>query len=170
MTVNEGAQGNIILALSNLLSANIDVGLKYCLDLGYHDDSYLRIAFMQLMNTVLRQGARFGRLAAKRASSAPRPFINLISGPNYAFAVAICEACPPAELDEMASMLFRALEARGSLIGLIKVLIEREVSQTSTSFRTVSGGSSPGADHESELFRANSPTTRLLTIFAKTYG
>lgn len=27
-----------------------------------------------------------------------------------------------------------------------------------------------GADHESELFRANSMTTRLLTHFAKTYG
>lgn len=26
------------------------------------------------------------------------------------------------------------------------------------------------ADHESELFRANSITTRLLTAFAKTYG
>jgi hypothetical protein len=25
-------------------------------------------------------------------------------------------------------------------------------------------------DHESELFRANSITTRILTVFAKTYG
>lgn len=144
-----------ILVLSNLLSANVDVGLKHCLSLGYHEDSSIRTAFMQLITNILQQGTRFGGLATKGGTSAPKAYFDALTAPNLALAMAICESCPPGEVDEISMMLFRVFESKGTLLSLMKVLIEREVAQT---------------NHESELFRANSITTRLLTIFAKTYG
>lgn len=143
-----------ILVLSNLLSANVDVGLKHCLSLAYHEDSTIRTAFMQLVSNILQQGTRFGGLAVKNAA-APKVYFDALASPNLALAVAICEACPPNELDEISSLLFRVFESKGNLLSLMKVLIERDVALTS---------------HESELFRANSIMTRLITTFARTYG
>ena len=67
------------------------------------------------------------------------------------------DVCPQtgAEVDELSTLLFRVFEGKGTLLGLMRVLIEREVTLT---------------NHESELFRANSITMRMITIFAKTYG
>jgi neurofibromin 1 len=69
--------------------------------------------------------------------------------------LSICDITTGSDLDEISMLLFRTFEAKGNLLSLMKVLIEKEVQQT---------------NHESELFRANSITTRLLTLFAKTYG
>lgn len=58
-------------------------------------------------------------------------------------------------MDELSTLLFWVFEGKGTLLGLMRVLIEREVTMT---------------NHESELFRANSITMRMITVFAKTYG
>ena len=52
-----------ILAMSNLLSANVDAGLKYSLAMGYHEDTRTRTAFMQVLTNILKQGAEFETLA-----------------------------------------------------------------------------------------------------------
>lgn len=132
-TMPEDASTLAIHALSNLLSANIDVGLKHCLSLGYHEDPALRTAFMQLLTNVLQQGARFGGLNAKRMSAASKPYLDCLTSGNMALAVALVEACPPGEIDEVSLLLFRSFEAKGSLLQLAKVLVEREVTQTSES-------------------------------------
>ncbi|OCF79181.1 neurofibromin 1 [Kwoniella mangroviensis CBS 8886] len=146
-----------ILALSNLLSANIDVGLKHCLSLGYHEDPVLRTAFMQLITNTLQQGTRFGGLSNHRISTSTKNYLDLLAGPNLAMALAMVDVCPQSgnEVDELSTLLFRVFEGKGALLGLMRALIEREVALT---------------NHESELFRANSVTMRMLTIFAKTYG
>jgi neurofibromin 1 len=124
----EDASTLAIHALSNLLSANIDVGLKHCLSLGYHEDPALRTAFMQLLTNVLQQGARFGGLNAKRMSAASKPYLDCLTSGNMALAVALVEACPPGEIDEVSLLL-----------QLAKVLVEREVTQTSESARCAQG-------------------------------
>jgi neurofibromin 1 len=52
-----------ILAMSNLLSANVDAGLKYSLTMGYHEDTRTRAAFMQVLTNILKQGTEFDTLA-----------------------------------------------------------------------------------------------------------
>jgi hypothetical protein len=52
-----------ILALSNLLSANVDSGLKYSLSMGYHEDTKTKTAFMQVLTNILNQGTEFEGLA-----------------------------------------------------------------------------------------------------------
>lgn len=124
-----------IAILSNLLGANIDVGLKYCLQLGYHDDVNLRIGFMRIIITILQNGTRFGALGAKRVAAGSRPFTDLVCDPNLALAIAACEACPSSETDEFLPVVFRLFESNGSVLSLMKGLVEREVAQTSESHR-----------------------------------
>lgn len=52
-----------IMAMSHLLSANVDAGLKYSLSMGYDDDQETRTAFMQVLTNILNQGAEFETLA-----------------------------------------------------------------------------------------------------------
>jgi neurofibromin 1 len=54
-----------ITALSNLLSANIDVGLKHSLGIGYHEDLDIRTAFVKVLCNILIQGAEFNNLSDK---------------------------------------------------------------------------------------------------------
>lgn len=51
-----------ILAMSHLLSANVDAGLKYSLSMGYDDDQETRTAFMQVLTNILNQGTEFETL------------------------------------------------------------------------------------------------------------
>ena len=52
-----------ISALSNLLSANIDVGLKHSLGIGYHEDLDIRTAFVKVLCNILIQGTEFNNLS-----------------------------------------------------------------------------------------------------------
>jgi neurofibromin 1 len=52
-----------ILALSHLLNANVDAGLKYSLAMGYDDDQETRTAFIQVLTNILNQGTEFETLA-----------------------------------------------------------------------------------------------------------
>lgn len=52
-----------ITILSNLLSANIDVGLKHSLNIGYHDNVDIRTAFVKVLYNILIQGTEFNNLS-----------------------------------------------------------------------------------------------------------
>lgn len=42
-------------------------------------------------------------------------------------AMAICETCPPAEVDIMISVLMNLFDTRASLMALLKRMIDREI-------------------------------------------
>jgi neurofibromin 1 len=110
----------------------MDVGLQLCLPLGYHGDPALRSAFVHLTAGVLRNGSPFGGVGSETVQSRhPTPYVDALVNDNMAFAVAICEVGPPSQVDEMLKVLFANFEARGTLLGLMKVMIEKEVAQTS---------------------------------------
>lgn len=54
-----------MIALSNLLSANIDSALEYFVTMGYHDDLETRAAFLKVLSNILNQGAEFDSLAGE---------------------------------------------------------------------------------------------------------
>jgi neurofibromin 1 len=57
-----------ITILSNLLSANIDVGLKHSLSIGYHDNVEIRTAFVRVLYNILVQGTEFSNLTDSAVS------------------------------------------------------------------------------------------------------
>lgn len=57
-----------ITMLSNLLSANIDVGLKHSLNVGYHENLEIRTAFVKVLYNILLQGTEFSNLTDSAVS------------------------------------------------------------------------------------------------------
>jgi hypothetical protein len=48
-------------------------------------------------------------------------------------AMTICEICPPSEVEVIIEVLFDIFDTRKSLLALLKLMIEREISQTGQS-------------------------------------
>jgi neurofibromin 1 len=93
---------------------------------------------MQIMSMVMGQGARMGGLGGtgSRPSSMSWKYLEIVAGVtggegDLTLASAVCDACPPGEIDEVSLLMFRVFEANGNLLGLLKMLVEREVAQTS---------------------------------------
>ncbi|OZJ06244.1 hypothetical protein BZG36_00849 [Bifiguratus adelaidae] len=144
-----------ILALSNLLSANIDAGLKYSLSMGYHEDSKTRTAFMQVLTNILNQGTEFENLSENAVSERHDKLMDLIVNGDVRIAISLCDHCSLHDQENVIKLVLSCFEARHQTLRLLKALIEREVADT---------------DNKAELFRQTTVTTRMLSIVAKMYG
>lgn len=118
-----------IFALSNLLSANIDIGLQFSLTMGYHEDFAIRTAFMQVLTNVLSQGAEFDLLAEKGMHGKYDKLVKMLLEGDLTLAVALCEVAGP-ESDEAADMLLSIFESQGRTMDLLKAVMEREIAKT----------------------------------------
>ncbi|RKO86400.1 hypothetical protein BDK51DRAFT_31775, partial [Blyttiomyces helicus] len=125
-----------ILALSNLLSANIDIGLRYSLSMGYHEDSKTRAAFMQVLTNILGMGAaaeQFAGLGEEALVLHDRyaRLVDLVAAdPEMGIALALCEVAPVADVDDVAAVLVNVFEGRGNALGLIMKVVQNEVENT----------------------------------------
>ncbi|EFY84834.1 putative neurofibromin [Metarhizium acridum CQMa 102] len=73
----------VITILSNLLSANIDVGLKHSLNIGYHENVDIRAAFVRVLCNILTQGTEFSSLTDAAVSDKYVELLNQ-TGPTSA--------------------------------------------------------------------------------------
>ncbi|KAF5371189.1 hypothetical protein D9758_004214 [Tetrapyrgos nigripes] len=145
----------IITGLSYLVSANTESGFKQCLPLAYNEDSRKRSIFAHVFARVIGQGTKFD--AEDRSISVNRQnrLAELVKESDMTLVVAICETCPPTEVDGMINVLLNLFDTRASLMKLIKIMIDREVANT---------------ENEAALFRSNSTCTRFLSAFARVHG
>ncbi|KAF3935966.1 Neurofibromin [Dactylella cylindrospora] len=143
-----------ILALSNLLSANVDVGLKFSLEIGYHENIEIRTAFMHVLTNILTQGTEFSSLGDSAIGEKYERMIQLLVN-NFKFVLALCNSCPTSEIDEISFALLNIFDSKGLGLTLLKELIEQEVANT---------------ESESELLRRNCVATKMLSVFAKWKG
>lgn len=67
----------VITILSNLLSANIDVGLKHSLNIGYHENIDIRAAFVKVLYNILIQGTEFSSLTDSAVSEKYEELLNV---------------------------------------------------------------------------------------------
>jgi len=149
-----------ILALSNLLSSNLDIGLKYSLPLGYHEDTKTRAAFMQIFTNILNQVSDFEDLLEENKEKVMieryKKLIDLFTENDLTIALALCEVAPVGDIDEIAQLILAIIRNNRELtLKLIKIVVKKEVNKT---------------ESPANLFRRNSMATRLLTIFAKYEG
>ncbi|KAI5797697.1 hypothetical protein EDC01DRAFT_36289 [Geopyxis carbonaria] len=143
-----------IQALSNLLSANVDVGLKFSLEIGYHESIETRTAFMHVLTNILTQGTEFGTLGDSAIGEKYEAMIDLLVN-DLKFALALCDCCPSSEVDELTVALLNIFDSRGKGLMLLKELIKQEVENT---------------ESEAELLRRNCVATKMLSVFAKWKG
>lgn len=143
-----------ISALSNLLSANIDVGLKHSLGIGYHEDLDIRTAFVKVLCNILIQGTEFNNLSDAAVNEKYDELLGLLTN-DMALTIALCDACPSTEVDEMTISLLNIFDSRGLGFVLLEALIEHEVDET---------------ENEAELLRRNCVATKMLSVYAKWKG
>ncbi|KAI9326596.1 hypothetical protein DFJ73DRAFT_766700 [Zopfochytrium polystomum] len=147
---------NTILSLSNLLAANIEVGLKYSLSMGYHEDAKIRTSFMEVLTNLLESGAKEqfeglgeeGQVLHRRYER----LVDLVVNQDLTIALTLAEV---SDGDDVASVLISIFAAKGHVKRLLTAVIEHEVART---------------DYTQNLFRRNSMATRLLASFSRLCG
>ncbi|KAL1917866.1 uncharacterized protein VTP21DRAFT_3700 [Calcarisporiella thermophila] len=149
---------HVILALTHLISSNIEVGFKSSLSLGYHEESNIRFAFMQVFTNMLDSGTEFDTLKINSVSNRMEKYeklVNMLFENDSQIALALCEVCPVVDIDMLSALLLKVYDSRGKTTQLLRAIVELEVAST---------------ESESELFRRNSMATRLLSAFARQHG
>ncbi|KAI9476257.1 MAG: hypothetical protein EXX96DRAFT_293488 [Benjaminiella poitrasii] len=144
-----------ILALSNLLSANVDAGLKYSFSMGYHEDTRTRSAFMEVLTNILNQGTEFETLAETVMTDRYEKVIDMLVQDDLNIALTLCDNCASSDIDDVANVLLSCFASRNKTMVLLKAVIEKEVENT---------------ENETDLFRKTSIATRLLSVYAKNNG
>ncbi|KAJ7458402.1 hypothetical protein B0H11DRAFT_187286 [Mycena galericulata] len=145
----------IITGLSHLVGSNSEHGFKQCLPLAYDPDNRKRGIFANVFARVIGQGTKFDVEERVAIPGRHNRLSELVKGSDMVLVMAICETCPPAEVEIMISVMLNLFDTRGSLMTLLKHMIDREVAHT---------------DSEAALFRSNSTCTRFLSAFAKVHG
>ncbi|KFY44765.1 hypothetical protein V495_03267 [Pseudogymnoascus sp. VKM F-4514 (FW-929)] len=143
-----------IIALSNLLGANIDVGLKHSLGIGYHEDLEIRTAFVTVLCNVLAQGTEFNNLSDVAVGEKYDELVEVLVS-DMTLTIALCDACPSNEVDELTMSLLNIFDSRGLGFVLLEELIKHEVDNT---------------ENEAELLRRNCVTTKMLSVYARWKG
>jgi hypothetical protein len=142
-----------VVALSNLLSANIDSALEYFVTMGYHEDLETRAAFLKVLSNILNQGTEFDSLAEEGEKY--DKLVDLLLDSKLEVVLALCNVIQITEADEVAQLLVRLFEANEKTMSMLKKAIEQEVTKTET---------------ENTLFRRNSMATKLLAAYTKLIG
>lgn len=147
----ETVKNKTIECASKLLDANVDVGLKLALPLGMHQDSFIRMSFIKILDNILSHNSASDLESEDAAWEQLADLLN----ENIKIVIALGEVCPATEVDEFANTLLAIFESRGNTLGLVKALITREVER---------------ADTPMEILRRNCLATKLLSIYAHTKG
>ncbi|KAG5368492.1 Inhibitory regulator protein [Yarrowia sp. C11] len=139
-----------ILALSNLISSNADVGLKFALPLGLHKDTRLRLAFLEVFTKMVG-----GKIQVPEVLSDEQQYEKLVAFVmnNMDITYLICEGCPGTETDNLSELLLDLAGPRS--LELVQQVISREIQ------------AAPSAP---EVLRRNCVATRMLSKYAKRVG
>ncbi|KAM0500154.1 hypothetical protein ACHAP8_005294 [Fusarium lateritium] len=157
VTLREESASNSDLAitiLSNLLSANIDVGLKHSLNIGYHDNVEIRTAFVKVLYNILVQGTEFSNLTDSAVSEKYEELLELLTS-DLSLAISMAVACPSTDVDELTICLLTVFEQRGMTFELLEALIKQEIADT---------------ENEAEILRRGCVATKMLSVYAKWKG
>ncbi|XP_005169246.2 neurofibromin isoform X1 [Danio rerio] len=148
-----------ILAMSNLLSANVDSGLMHSIGLGYHKDLQTRATFMEVLTKILQQGTEFDTLAETALADRFERLVELVTmmgdQGELPIAMALASVVPCSQWDELARVLVTLFDSRHLLYQLLWNMFSKEVEL---------------ADSMQTLFRGNSLASKIMTFCFKVYG
>ncbi|KAI9265605.1 hypothetical protein BY458DRAFT_438052 [Sporodiniella umbellata] len=139
-------------AISNLLSANVEAGLKSTLAMGYHEDPRTRSAFMKVLSNILNQGAQFDTLAENTVFDRYDKLVDLLVESDIEIALSLGNVCSVGDSTGVAETLLATFESKNKILFLLETIIEKEVVLS---------------EQESTLFRGTNMASRLLSMFSK---
>lgn len=155
----QALRNSTIVAMSNLLNANIESGLMRSIALGYHRDPQTRAAFMEVLTQILQQGTEFDTLAETVLADRFERLVDLltIQGDKNEFpiAMALAYVMSSEHLDELARVLVPIFDAKHLLPQLLTQMFVKEVDF---------------ADCYQILFRGNSLASKIMSFCFKVYG
>ncbi|XP_060751523.1 neurofibromin isoform X2 [Tachysurus vachellii] len=148
-----------VLAMSNLLNANVDSGLMHSIGLGYHKDPQTRATFMEVLTKILQQGTEFDTLAETVLADRFERLVELVTmmgdQGELPIAMALADVVPCSQWDELARVLVTLFDSRHLLYQLLWNVFSKEVEL---------------ADSMQTLFRGNSLASKIMTFCFKVYG
>ncbi|CAG8444039.1 5054_t:CDS:10 [Acaulospora morrowiae] len=144
-----------IIALSNLLSANVDSGLKYSLSMGYHEDTKTRTAFMLVLRNILHRGTEFEGLGENAVKDRYERLVEVITSSDLEIALSLCEVYQGPDAEEFVRVMAAVFESRDRFLELLEKIFDKEIKNTV---------------YENDVFRHTTMATRLLAAFVKSQG
>ncbi|KAJ3346803.1 Ras GTPase activating protein ira2 [Entophlyctis luteolus] len=146
-----------IRAISNLLAANIDIGLKFSLSMAYHEDSKTRTSFMLVLTNILESVGKFefnglGEEMHVMQLRYQRLIEIVVDSDDMYIALAMGGI---SDTEDVAGLLLSVFETKGQFLRLLTAAVQAEIDRT---------------DYAPNLFRQDSMATRLLSVFSKKYG
>ncbi|KAJ2606891.1 Ras GTPase activating protein ira2 [Coemansia sp. RSA 1722] len=144
-----------IKALTNMLAANLEIGLQYSLSIIYHEDTKLRALFTDMFTTILNEGIDIDSLAGDTPDHWKSQLVEALVDPGLKLLLGINEVCQVQDVDDLGSALINIFECRHQTKILFERVITVELERT---------------DSAAELFRRNCLATRLLSYYAKLHG
>ncbi|XP_076800619.1 neurofibromin-like isoform X2 [Clavelina lepadiformis] len=150
----------LILAMSNLLSANIEYGLVHAMSLAYHNDVQTRAAFLEVLIKILQQGTcGFNSLGDSVLAERFERLVELVTmmGDNGELPIAngLASVVHTTYADELARVFVTLFDAKHLLYQLLWNMFTKEVEE---------------ADSVQTLFRGNSLASKIMTFCFKVYG
>nr|XP_039272479.1 neurofibromin-like [Styela clava] len=150
-----------ILAMSNMLSANIEYGFVHAMVLAYHTDFHTRSAFLEVLTKILQQQGpvRFDMLKDTTLSDRFDHLVELVTmmgdGGELPIANALANVVHSMHMDELARVFVTLFDAKHLLYQLLWNMFSKEVEY---------------AENVQILFRGNSLASKIMTFCFKVYG
>ncbi|KAJ2723214.1 Ras GTPase activating protein ira2 [Coemansia sp. Benny D115] len=144
-----------IKSLTNMLAANLEIGLQYSLSIIYHEDTKLRALFTDMFTTILNQGIDIDSLGGDTPDHWKSRLVEALVDPSLKLLLGINEVCQVQDVDELGDALINIFESRQQTKILFERIITVELERT---------------DSAADLFRRNCLATRLLSCYAKLHG
>ncbi|CAF1066978.1 unnamed protein product [Adineta ricciae] len=155
----QSLRNSTIVAMSNLLAANIESGLMRSIALGYHRDPQTRAAFMEVLTQILQQGTEFDTLAETVLADRFERLVELVTmigdKGELPIAMALANVVSPQYMDELARVFVTIFDAKHLLHQLLLNMFAKEVEL---------------ADCYQTILRGNGLPTKIMLFCFKLYG
>jgi neurofibromin 1 len=110
----------IIGALSNLISSNMDIGIRHSISITYNEDPMLRGVILQVFSNILRYGSSGSLIQALEepkwgAMAKYTNLLNLLCEKPFLIIVGLANLCSPDEIDELVDATIELFSYKGVL-------------------------------------------------------
>ncbi|CAF0862260.1 unnamed protein product [Didymodactylos carnosus] len=155
----QSLRNSTIVAMSNLLNANIESGLMRSIALGYHRDPLTRAAFMEVLTQILQQGTEFDTLAETVLADRFERLVELVTmigdKGELPIAMALASVVSVQYMDELSRVFVTVFDAKHLLNQLLFNMFSKEVEV---------------ADCYQTILRGNGLPTKIMSFCFKLYG